>query len=399
MGVQARSDYLSIIQENQLSLLIMEQPVEKYQCAIIGGGLAGLCLAVQLADKGISVVLFERNQYPFHKVCGEYISMESWDFLNRLGLNLVDLAPSVIGELGISSEKGFMLNHKLDMGGFGISRFSLDHHLSKLAKSKGVHILEKCRVSSVEMVNEQTHEIQTTLGRYQTEIVCGSYGKYTPSFIQKRAGYKSGDGNYIGVKYHIKTNLRADRIELHNFRDGYCGVSKVEDDLYCLCYLTTAQNLNDNGKDISRMQENVLYKNPFLASYFRDSEFVTREPLVISNVGFSKKDTHAAGIFLLGDAAGSITPLCGNGMSMGMRASLLLANELTAYFGQKQNKRDALFNYHRSWNRAFSNRITAGYYLQHLFGKNHTTHFALKFLAKFPSITSGLVSLTHGEAF
>ncbi|MGZ4157476.1 MAG: FAD-dependent oxidoreductase, partial [Bacteroidia bacterium] len=45
-----------------------------YQVSIIGGGLAGLTLAVQLADAGYSCVLFEKNKYPFHKVCGEYIS-------------------------------------------------------------------------------------------------------------------------------------------------------------------------------------------------------------------------------------------------------------------------------------------------------------------------------------
>ena len=59
-----------------------------YQVSIIGGGLAGLTLAIQLADEGYSCILFEKNKYPFHKVCGEYISMESWNFIERLGLNL-----------------------------------------------------------------------------------------------------------------------------------------------------------------------------------------------------------------------------------------------------------------------------------------------------------------------
>ena len=67
---------------------INEQKV--YDCAIIGGGLAGLCLAIQLAKNGHQIILFEKNQYPFHKVCGEYISMESWDFLQRLGVPLSD---------------------------------------------------------------------------------------------------------------------------------------------------------------------------------------------------------------------------------------------------------------------------------------------------------------------
>ena len=377
----------------------MDDKVQKYQCAIIGGGLAGLCLSIQLADRGISVVLFEKNQYPFHKVCGEYISMESWDFLTRLGLKMGDLSLPLINELGITSEKGFMLNHRLSMGGFGISRYSLDYYLSQIAKSKGVQVVEKCKVTLVADQDETTHEIHTAAGKYQAEIVCGSYGRYTPAFVDYQIDSKKGGGNYIGVKYHIRTDLKPDRIELHNFKDGYCGVSKVDKDWHCLCYLATAKTLTENGKDIRRMEENVLYKNPHLKRYFEESEFVRKDPLVISNIQFSKKYTDANGMFLLGDAAGSITPLCGNGMSMGMRGSFLLSRELVGFFEHKHKKRQAMLNYQKAWNNAFNARITSGYYIQHLFGKRNTTDIALKLLSVFPSVTTRLISLTHGDVF
>ena len=377
----------------------MDDPIHKYQCAIIGGGLAGLCLSIQLADKGISVVLFEKNQYPFHKVCGEYISMESWAFLNRLGLVLNDLSLPLINELGISSEKGFMLNHRLSMGGFGISRYSLDFYLSQIAKARGVLVVENCKVALVANQDVTSHEIHTSAGRFHAEIVCGSYGKYTPAFLQKDLESKTSSGNYIGVKYHIRSDMKNNRIELHNFKDGYCGVSKVDQDWYCLCYLTTAKNLQENGKNIHRMEENILYKNPYLKRYFSESEFVKKEPLVISNIQFSKKYTDVDGLFLLGDAAGSITPLCGNGMSMGMRASQLLSNELIGFFEQKQKKEQAIVNYRKAWNHAFNTRITSGYYLQHLFGKRNITDIALKLLNRVPIATTKLVSLTHGQVF
>src|SRR5438128_1658559 len=59
-----------------------------FQIAIIGGGLAGLSLSILLAKSGYKVVLFEKEKYPFHKVCGEYISNESRDFIKTLGLDL-----------------------------------------------------------------------------------------------------------------------------------------------------------------------------------------------------------------------------------------------------------------------------------------------------------------------
>ena len=206
----------------------METNLKTYQCAIVGGGLSGLCLAIQLANKGISVVLFEKNSYPFHKVCGEYISMESWGFLNELGLPLDELNLPRINELGISSESGFMLNTPLQLGGFGISRYSLDNYLCEIARKKNVNVIDNCKVFDVHKTDENLSEINTSNGIYRVAIVCGTYGKYTPVFIDKET--KASNLNYIGVKYHIKTTLKANRIELHNFKDGYCGVSKVDKD-------------------------------------------------------------------------------------------------------------------------------------------------------------------------
>ncbi|GLU53842.1 hypothetical protein Dfri01_33030 [Dyadobacter frigoris] len=374
-----------------------------YDCAIIGGGLAGLCLAIQLADQGIRVVLFEKNEYPFNKVCGEYISMESWDFLTGLGLPLDSYNLPIINNLGISSEKGFMLNQTLEMGGFGISRYSLDNYLYQLAIEKKVKVLQNCKVNSVSQAGTEFQEIDTNRGEFKASVVCGSYGKYTPSFIQKNEKYLNPDNrkdtNYIGVKYHIKSDLANNRIELHNFKDGYCGISKVDQDWHCLCYLTTAENLQNNNKDIKTMEENVLFKNPFLKNYFTKSEFVNFNPLVISNIQFHKKQTDLGNIFLLGDAAGAITPLCGNGMSMGMRASKLLAVELIKYFENKCSIPEVSLAYKKSWDHAFNNRIVAGYYLQNLFGKKNTTHLALKLLSKTPGLMRKLITLTHGLEF
>ncbi len=59
-----------------------------YDTAIIGGGIAGLTLSINLAMNGRSVILFEKEKYPFHKVCGEYISLESHSYLQSLGMPL-----------------------------------------------------------------------------------------------------------------------------------------------------------------------------------------------------------------------------------------------------------------------------------------------------------------------
>lgn len=119
-----------------------------YDVAIIGGGLAGLCLSIQLARSGYDVVLFEKETYPFHKVCGEYVSFECWNFLEELGVPLSDWHLPHISQLMLSSPSGATIRHKLDLGGFGISRYKLDAYLAGLARNAGATILEGVRVDS-----------------------------------------------------------------------------------------------------------------------------------------------------------------------------------------------------------------------------------------------------------
>ena len=370
-----------------------------YPCAIVGGGLAGLCLAIQLAQNGIEVIVFEKNSYPLHKVCGEYISMESWGFLSDLGVELDRLNLPRITQIGISSENGFMLNSTLPLGGFGISRYLLDHALCQIARANGVVVYENCKVLDVQNIEENRNEITTAQGIYQAQIVCGCFGRYAPNFAKPAVETPIKRPNYIGVKYHIQTDLASNRIELHNFKDGYCGISKVDNERYCLCYLSKSTNLQQSGNDIKAMEHAVLYKNPFLKKYFTQSTFLFEKPLAISNIYFHPKDAYKNGMFMVGDAAGAITPLSGNGMSMAMRASKILATLLTQYFNRGLKKQDVINRYTNMWKDNFNTRVWAGQHLQLLFGNKKSLNWALKTLHYFPGVTQKLIGLTHGKPF
>jgi len=102
-----------------------------FDVSIIGGGLAGLSLSILLSKNNYKVILFEKEKYPFHRVCGEYISLESWKFIESLGLNLSELNLPIVKKLMISSSNGNTINADLDIGGFGVSRFFIDNELKK----------------------------------------------------------------------------------------------------------------------------------------------------------------------------------------------------------------------------------------------------------------------------
>ena len=373
-----------------------------YDLAIAGGGLAGLALSIQVVKAGYSVILFEKEKYPFHRVCGEYISYESWDFLGSLGLDLEALNVSHIKKLRVSDIKGKFFEQELPLGGFGISRYTLDHELAKIAKRSGVNLNEETRVNEVIFSNEQ-FDIKTTNGNFNARMVAGSFGKRSNLDIKWKRNFtlakKNKLNNYIGVKYHVRHNFPADLIALHNFSKGYCGISKVEGDKYCLCYLTTADNLQASGNDFQSMERNILAGNPHLKKIFNECEVLWQEPVVISQISFDKKSLLEDHVIMIGDAAGMITPLCGNGMSIALHGSKIAAQQIIKFFGSSISRDTMEKNYKDQWNALFADRLKMGRRLQRLFDHQWLTGLVIGMGRSFPSMMTALIKRTHGHPF
>jgi menaquinone-9 beta-reductase len=374
----------------------------QYDVAIIGGGLAGLTLAIQCASQQFSVVLFEKEVYPFHKVCGEYISLESRHFLERLGVELDKFEVPVINALKISDAKGCVYKFNLPLGGFGISRYTLDNTLYKIAESKGVDVFTASRVDEVVFEND-VFTIKTLKTTVQAKIVAGCYGKRSNLDIKWKRPFtqkgKNALNNYIGIKYHIKYSHRPSEIALHNFDNGYCGLSKIEDDKSCLCYLTTASNLRNCTNSIDKLQKQVLYKNPRLRHIFENATFIYEEPLAISQISFNKKSQVYNHVLLLGDAAGMITPLCGNGMSMAMHAGKIAYGYISDYLNNKLSREQMELRYANEWKLKFSKRLFIGRTVQRFFGGNTSTTLFLKTMNAVSPLAEAIIRSTHGKPF
>ena len=379
----------------------MNEPVQ-YDVTVIGGGLAGLALTIQLARKGYTVALFEKEQYPFHKVCGEYISMESWGFIESLGLPLSEMNLPQIKKLLVTSPNGTTLQHDLAMGGFGISRYTIDNELKKIAQSAGVKVYENSKVDDV-VFKDDHFKLHTPQGSFISKVCAGTFGKRSNLDIKWKRNFLKNRynklHNYVGVKYHIKTNFADDTIALHNFKDGYCGISKIENDTYCLCYLTTAANLKKNNNSIAQMEKNVLYKNSNLKDIFENATMLFKAPLTISQISFTEKTQVQNHILLCGDAAGMITPLCGNGMSIALHSSKLAANAIDAFMQDKMSREDMEHNYAGNWKHTFEKRLKAGRIMQQLFGRNWVTNTFISIMKKLPFFTAPMIKQTHGRPF
>ncbi|WP_369413906.1 NAD(P)/FAD-dependent oxidoreductase [Belliella alkalica] len=367
-----------------------------HDIVIIGGGLAGLTAANLLSKQGRQVLVIEKKRYPFHRVCGEYISNEVKHFLKKEGLFPHAIEVSNIDTFLLTSVKGKSVSMSLDLGGFGISRFVLDDFLYKKAIGNGTDFLVETQVEAVHFEKKEDR-FCITLGNGK-EISCkhviGAFGKRSKvdksldrDFIKKRSPY-------IGVKYHIKTDFDKKTVALHNFEGGYCGINSIEDQKFNLCYLGSRDQLREAG-NIEEMERQYLWKNPFLKEIWQNSEFLFERPEVINEINFSPKKPIESHIIMAGDAAGLITPLCGNGMAIAIHTGKLAAEAILNH----KERSNIESSYTEAWVRNFKSRLWIGRNVQKLFGANIVSEFSVGLIRNSNFVARNIMKRTHGQPF
>ena len=367
--------------------------------AVIGGGLAGLTAAITLARAGRSVVVIEKKSYPVNKVCGEYVSNETLPFLIWLGFDPSKFNASSISKFKLTSENGSTLSAPLDLGGFGLSRYVFDKELAEIAKRSGAEVLENTNVTNVSFSEDQFNIKITDKQNISAKIVIGSFGKRSniDRLLDRR--FFSENSPYIGVKYHMQLDFPTDTVALYNFKNGYCGVVKIEDNKYNVCYLAHRELLKKGGS-IEAMEEQFLFKNKELKSIFKNSKMLYERPEVINEITFQTKTPVEDHILMTGDAAGMITPLCGNGMAMAIHTGKIAAEGIIDYFntGLNRNKLEAV--YAKKWKNLFSNRLRRGRIIQSLLNKPIASSLLIKTAAVLPKpLLIPIIKSTHGQPF
>jgi len=320
-------------------------------------------------------------------------------FLQQEGLYPDSFNPAQISEFLLSSVRGKTIKLQLDLGGFGISRYAFDHFLYEKAKQAGVGFLLNTEVDAIAFKNDE-FEIKTSEQEVRSSIVIGAFGKRSKLDAQLNRHFFKKRSPYVGVKYHIRTQHPANMIALHNFRGGYCGISNIEDNKTNLCYLTHRDNVK-KFKSIREMEEHILFENPLLKNIFTESDFIFEKPEVINEISFETKEPVWNHILMTGDAAGMITPLCGNGMAMAIHSAKILSDLLRVHIDKHDfDLQQVEHEYTQTWNKTFANRLWIGRQIQNkLFGSEFTSNLAVRLAIYAKPIAQAIIENTHGEAF
>jgi menaquinone-9 beta-reductase len=366
---------------------------------ISGGGLAGLTSSILLARAGMQVILVEKKLYPFHRVCGEYISNEVFPFLDANGLFPSHLNPATIDRLVLSTTSGKTFETALDLGGFGVSRYQYDAWLAQQARDAGVTLRVGETIDTVVFKNGIFTSKTSSEEHLESHFFIGAHGKRSLLDKQLNRDFLKKKSPYVGVKYHLRADLPSNVISLHNFNGGYCGVSQIEGGLFNLCYLIHRDLVRQHGA-VGACEKLVLSQNPHLKSLFENSDFLFEKPEVINEVSFEVKEPRLGMIPLCGDAAGTITPLCGNGMANAIHSAVLLSRLIIAQRQINQHDPEALVSaYEKNWIQTFSRRLWAGRQIQRLFGSGRGSALGVFTGNYLPPIARFLIRQTHGQPF
>lgn len=363
---------------------------------IIGGGLAGLASAIHLSKSGLKVTVIEKNEYPKHKVCGEYISNEVLPYLQWLGLDISNLKPSIISKMEFSTAKGKIISGDLPLGGFGISRYELDYYLYQKAIKNGCQIIYDT-VNDIQLIDDEFRISTSNNLEIKSRIAIGAFGKRSNIDLKLNRDFIQKKSPWLAVKAHYSGNFSNDLVGLHNFKGGYCGVSKVENDRINICYLADYETFKQY-RNIEEFQSKVVCENPHLKSIFENCEMLFEKPITISQISFEKKEAVENHILMIGDTAGLIHPLCGNGMAMAIHSAKIVSELIIDFLENKISSRKELEEkYARDWNTNFKSRLATGRFLSKIVQQEKLASFLMQLLAIFPFLLPIIIKKTHGK--
>src|SRR5262249_814309 len=188
---------------------------------IAGAGPAGSSCAITAARLGARVLLLEKDRFPRHKVCGEFVSSESLALLRELlGEDMFSWhTPVSSARLFIDSKT---LTLPVSPAAQSIPRFDLDERLFQAAQRAGASTREGAAIQEVR--EGETFKVQTSTETLNARAVVNATGRWS-----KLTRFEvTGKEKWLGLKGHFTEASPPPSVDLYFFPGGYCGVTPVD---------------------------------------------------------------------------------------------------------------------------------------------------------------------------
>ena len=370
----------------------------QYDVIVIGAGLAGSSAALRLARRGFRVLLLEKRHLPASKLCGEFLSPEVMDLFGEM--NVLDAVREAgahpIRQALVTAPDGASFQSALPGTALGLSRYRLDMLLFERAREEGADARDGQAVKRVSGSLGEGFEVETTAGRVTGRLVLGAYGKrglldrkLDRSFLEKRSPL-------VAFKAHFEGGVLDDRIELHTFPGGYCGLAHVEKRRVNACWIARRGTLQEAGGQPDAMLAVAQSQNKTLARRFASMKRVDESYEAVSQITFARKELFVQDVCMIGDTAAMIAPLCGDGMAMALRSAALAVPQVAGVLRGEISQAAFKARYQAAWKAEFGRRLRVGRWMHHALSLSGAARLGIRLCRFWPGLGGWLIRTTRG---
>jgi geranylgeranyl reductase family protein len=376
-----------------------------FDVAIVGAGPSGSTCAYYLAQQGHRVLVLEKKKFPRDKLCGDAVCTRAHRHMRVMGVMQEIEAENkgnwakIGGFVGPSGESYIGDSTQASTNSeplvIAIKRIVLDEKMAKAAVRAGADLRENTRVSSVDLDRSRgvwsIHADNEAGSRFTMHARLLVLADGALSRLATQLGLVSTPPDGICSRSYIKAGthrFNADGVVFYTNRllPGYAALFKEAggDVNYC-CYIIPGGKVTND--DLHEMHHELLETHPYIKNALGpnvEMEKMRGAPLRLGGIPKSYDDN----LVIIGDAAGHIDPMTGEGIHFAMDAGHLAAVTLGESLAAGNLSASFLKRYQDRWMKSFGNDF--------FWSKQ-----IVRFYARHPQLLDVYVGLArrHGQEF
>ena len=299
--------------------------------AVIGGGPAGAALAARLAGAGVSVAVLEKSAFPRAKVCGEFIAASGVRALRELGLPPAALRATALRRIALWTGDW-------DLGaplapGAALAREALDTWLLEHAARAGAAVYQPVRVLAIARAARGAFKVLAAPGiELMARAVVAAHGSWEPGALPTQCARKPPkSSDLFGFKAHLaRHRMPQGTVALVPFAGGYAGALALADGR-----ATVACSVERGALEEIRRRHPGLAAGDALLRYAREASDALREALegsvldgrwhAVGPLRPGARPLARGGVLAVGNVAGEVHPLVGQGITLALQSAAALA--------------------------------------------------------------------------
>ena len=330
-----------------------------YDVIVVGSGPSGTMAAKTCSENGLRVLLIEKKILPRYKVCGGALTKKAIDLISPL--DELEIKYKSFGARLFPPGSIDYIECKFENPAFILTfRDSLDHLLVKRAEKSGVEIHENERVTNVNVGNDSVI-VKTDKSKYSGKIIIGADG--VNSTVARKTGLMlKDDSKKFAVC--IETEIELTDREIKQFID--------DDELIYIYFMENRGygwvfpkgNIVSIGigmwKPLSVNPTDVF--NQFI-DFLSEKREVNLHPMIEKKypytcpLGGVSRNIFRDRVLLVGDAAGFVDPLLGEGIYYSLISGIIAGDVSSESINCNNYSMEQLSLYEKKCNKSFNNDL------------------------------------------